>query len=119
MVMIYSMKFKDAPDGAIYVGRPTQYGNPFTHIADRKTLAKFVVPTVQDAIEKFGRWFLEENGGTLSALFEPNSLIKPLVGKDLICWCAPLGGIEHTTRPIICHAQILAFYAQAYSVRNY
>lgn len=72
------------PDGAVYVGRPTVYGNPFTG---------------PDAASQFRTWwegrgnpkspyfsmFPERMDGLMGALFqtEPNRLR----GHDLACWC--------------------------------
>jgi len=72
------------PEGAIYVGRPTRYGNPFTE---------------------------EEYGNLAVLIFEQNlkivlavspDFLKPLRGKDLACWC-PSGSA--------CHADVLLKYA--------
>ena len=69
-----------APHGAVYIGRPSQWGNPFTHLSG-KTLAQFQVATVQDAVAGYRRWVLEQPE-LVPALHE-------LRGKDLICWCKP------------------------------
>ena len=34
----------------IYIGRPSEWGNPYTHIKSEATLAKFVVRTREEAI---------------------------------------------------------------------
>ena len=49
------------PAGAIYVGRPSQWGNPFK--------------TAQEYRDK-----------VLPLL--PPALLSPLKGKDLLCWCS-------------------------------
>ena len=36
--------------------------------------------------------------------------LPELRGKVLACWCAPAGGLS-PRRPFICHAQVLAYYA--------
>lgn len=65
----------------VYIGRPSQWGNPFTHIADKKTLAYFVVTSMQDAIDKYRSWIL-----TQPELIAQLPLLK---GKTLGCWCKP------------------------------
>ena len=67
-----------APFGAVYVGRGTPYGNPFvmTHeggqeIGSREWACAEFAKYAKDRVQR-----------------EPNWL-KPLVGKDLTCWCAP------------------------------
>ena|SRR3990167_9936499 len=67
-------KYKDGiPDGAVYIGRPTKWGNPF--VMGRGLSREFV-------IEQYREW-----------LFERPELIeaakRELSGKDLICYCAP------------------------------
>ncbi|MEU8186053.1 DUF4326 domain-containing protein [Micromonospora carbonacea] len=84
------------PEGAVYVGRPTVYGNPFRAGVD------FCGPTIQcfyepaDLVAQFRRWISLD---TLPALFWDRELITAhaalkdalesgnLTGKDLACWC--------------------------------
>jgi len=77
------MKVLNKKDNAqgIYVGRPSQWGNPY------------VIGKDGDRVEVIAR-FRAYAEGRLQA--EPEWL-KPLVGKDLICWCAPES----------CHAEVL------------
>lgn len=84
------------PAGAVYVGRPSKFGNPFTHDQKFKTLAIFKVPTREMAVECYRTW-LEEHPELVEAAR------KELEGKDLVCWCAPLR----------CHADILLEIANA------
>lgn len=37
----------------IYIGRPSKWGNPFTHIVDRNTLASHVVASREEAVEAY------------------------------------------------------------------
>ncbi|KKL75362.1 hypothetical protein LCGC14_2055700 [marine sediment metagenome] len=68
------------PRDAVYVGRPTKWGNPY--LIGRDGTRKAV-------IWKYQLW-LEGNEDLLAALPE-------LRGKTLTCWCAPRA----------CHADIL------------
>ena len=81
MPKVYNKRHKDIPKDAIYVGRPTRWGNPY-HIGkhgDRDTIIKrFEVY----AIAKHQR--------------DPTWL-TPLRNKNLVCWCKPQS----------CHADIL------------
>jgi hypothetical protein len=91
--MIYSKRSGSvpAPAGAIYVGRPTVWGNPY-------------------AVEDWGQ-------GSAANLFygyaldrmkrEPNWL-KPLVGKSLVCWCK-----SKPTDSKPCHAEWLQSLANS------
>jgi hypothetical protein len=76
----------------VYIGRPSKWGNPFTHIADKTTLAKYLVSTRSESIEKYKEWILEGDGNHLL-----NDLHE-LKGKILGCWCKPNN----------CHGDILA-----------
>lgn len=65
----------------VYIGRPSKWGNPFTHIADRKTKAEFIVSSREEAISKYREWILTQ----------PNLLndLHELKDKTLGCWCKP------------------------------
>ncbi len=46
----------------VYIGRPSKWGNPFTHIDNGKTLAKYIVSSREEAIEKYEEWITEGDG---------------------------------------------------------
>lgn len=117
MAKIYNRNFRDVPADAFYVGRPTIYGNPFTHRPLKDTLAIHKVSSVEEAIDEYAKYLREQFPELKSEA--ASEFFAPLVGKDLICWCAPDGGIEHTAHPLVCHAQILASYAEAYSIMTH
>jgi hypothetical protein len=77
----------------VYVGRPSDFGNPFSH--DTDTLARWRVATRAEAIARYEEWLLAQ----------PALLVRlpELRGRVLGCWCAPLP----------CHAAVLARYANA------
>ncbi|HEU4430133.1 MAG TPA: DUF4326 domain-containing protein [Myxococcota bacterium] len=62
---------------AVYVGRPSRWGNPFVIGADGSRA---------EVIQKYRRWILRQ----------PLDLSE-LRGRDLVCWCAPAA----------CHADVL------------
>jgi hypothetical protein len=66
--------------GAVYVGRPSPWGNPFVIGRDG---------TREEVIEKYRVWL-----PTQKVLMRN---LHHLAGKDLICWCAPQA----------CHADVL------------
>jgi hypothetical protein len=72
---------KQSTPGRVYVGRPSQWGNPFVIGRDGSR---------DDVIAKYRAWIVRQPA-LITALHE-------LRGKDLICWCAP----ER------CHADVLA-----------
>lgn len=68
------------PVDAVYVGRPTKWGNPFV----------IGVHGNREEVIELYREFLYSNYLLMQDLEE-------LKGRDLICWCAPLP----------CHADVL------------
>jgi hypothetical protein len=73
---------------AIYVGRPTKWGNPY------KIGLRY---TREQAVANYRRDLL-----TGKLPFTQQELVRELGGKDLLCWCAP--GLD-------CHADILLAFA--------
>lgn len=61
------------PSGAIYIGRPSKWGNPFVIGRDGSR---------EEVIEKYRSWLLSQPD--LVAAVK-----RDLKGKDLVCWCAP------------------------------
>jgi hypothetical protein len=60
-------------NGAIYIGRPSKWGNPF--VVGRNG-------TREEVIEKYRLYLLNNK--------ELMARIEELRGKNLICWCTPL-----------------------------
>jgi hypothetical protein len=75
-------------DYDVYIGRPSKWGNPFSH--KDGTLAEFKIGNRAEAIQKYEEWILNQPH-LMGALHE-------LKGKTLGCWCSP--------KP--CHGHILA-----------
>jgi hypothetical protein len=76
--------YRGSMNDAVYVGRPTIYGNPFrVNTIDSREIV----------IERFRLWWhaLEQTPLRRRATHE-------LVNKVLLCWCAPQA----------CHAQVIA-----------
>lgn len=73
----------------VFIGRGSKWGNPFTHIKDKTTLADVIVDTREEAIERY-REYLIGNQELLDCLDE-------LEGKILGCYCKPKS----------CHGDIL------------
>jgi hypothetical protein len=72
----------------VYIGRPSKWGNPFSH--KDGTLAEFRVETREEAIASYAEWIK-----TQPELLES---LPELRGKVLGCWCAPLA----------CHGDVLS-----------
>lgn len=75
----------------VYIGRPSKWGNPYSHIQDGKTIAKYVVPTREEAIEAYREWITNGEGKYLL------DDLHELDGFVLGCWCG--------TKP--CHGRVL------------
>lgn len=73
----------------VLIDRTTKWGNPFGHVRDRVTRAKFIVASRQKAIECYEAW-IKTQPHLMAALPE-------LRGKVLGCWCSPLA----------CHGDVL------------
>jgi hypothetical protein len=83
-------------DDAVYIGRPSKWGNPFTHeerLASAQGLT--LVESRDDAVEAYRRYILD-TPELMDALGE-------LSGKDLVCWC----------KPAACHGDVLLELANA------
>jgi hypothetical protein len=70
------------PPNAVYVGRPTKWGNPYKIGVDGSR---------EEVIAKYREWLKKK-------LEEDPTFLDPLKGKDLACWC-PLN------KP--CHADVI------------
>lgn len=80
------------PPGAVYVGRPTRWGNPWHAVMYRDFSA-------ENAVGLFRRWI--KGDLSLRSAGEPppaKTIREELGGKDLCCWCPP-------DQP--CHADVL------------
>lgn len=72
------------PEGAVYVGRPTVYGNPYLQREDESR---------DELVEMYRHYVL-----TMVHPWIRRAWFRELRGKDLVCWC-PLD------QP--CHADVL------------
>ena len=79
---------KEAYD--VYIGRPSKWGNPFSHLWG--TLAKYKCNNRKEAIALYREWVTEGEGKYLL------KDLHQLKGKTLGCWCKPLA----------CHGDVLA-----------
>lgn len=93
------------PDGAVYVGRPTKWGNPFT--GDDSYLRYWRAVEILPHSENIMReWIVAGGDGEiLRALWERDqAILGEIRGKDLACWC-PLS--DKNGNKVLCHADIL------------
>lgn len=78
---VWNRRNPNTPNTAVYVGRPTIWGNPFVIGKDG---------TRAEVIEKYRAYITSEPELVRLACTE-------LKGADLVCWCAPEA----------CHADVL------------
>lgn len=81
MATVLNRRTDKIPAGAVYVGRPGPWGNPFLIGRDG---------TREVVVAKYRRW-LERQPELVEAAK------KELAGKDLVCFCAPA----------VCHGDVL------------
>jgi hypothetical protein len=80
MPTVHNKRAGTAPADAVYIGRPSRWGNPFVIGHDG---------TRAEVIAKYRTWLLSD-GHLIAEL-------PTLRGRDLVCWCAPAA----------CHGDVL------------
>jgi hypothetical protein len=82
----------------VYIGRPSKWGNPFTHLKYLpRDLTK--VKTRAEAVAAYAEWILHQP--------ELIVALPELRGKTLGCWCAPSA----------CHGDVLLKMANAQYIK--
>ncbi len=89
------------PPDAVYVGRPSKWGNPMTVKEVQRLHSNLTKGECQERAVMWYGHYLEYKPDLMEQLGE-------LKGKDLVCWCSPLS----------CHADVLLELAQGYSVKE-
>ena len=72
---VHNRHYQTAPANAVYIGRGSPWGNPYSHMNYSK--AKHIVSTREEAIELF----------RINVL--PKLDLRPLRGRHLVCFCKP------------------------------
>lgn len=91
MPMVLNKRTDTIPPDAIYVGRPSKWGNPFKITDPLLPSGLTREQRYQAVVDEYRRYLFAM--GNLELL----KSIRELRGKDLVCWCAPLP----------CHADVL------------
>ena len=100
---VWNKRDPNCPKDAVYIGRPGPYGNPYSHLKDAAVNWQHRTKTREEAIHLFVE-DMERFRHTAPQMFQ--QMCDQLRGKDLVCWCAPFGGICYDEDiPIICHGQ--------------
>jgi hypothetical protein len=94
------------PEGAVYVGRPTKWGNPF-RLGQPGLDDCMVCGSPEDAVAKYRSELTTFADAVNFTGLTPAEIRAELRGKDLACWC-PLD------QP--CHADVLLELANASEV---
>jgi len=98
MINVVNKKNYSGKD-AVYIGRPSPLGNPFTHLST-STRAKFKVATREEAVEKYRGWLqkaLKEDEEVRGAFENLVRFYRDFGHLTLVCHCAPKR----------CHGEIL------------
>jgi hypothetical protein len=111
-IKVYNVNDEEYFDENTYlIHRPYILANPYTHIKDKQTKALFVVPTREEAIEKYSHYF--------DVMYSGNKQFKAVVddiyekyknGEEikLGCFCYPQK----------CHGDIIAKKMQARLIKE-
>ena len=80
-------------DNSFYCGRGSILGNPYTHIKDKETKARFIVKDREEAIDRYGSYFDVMYGSNMDFTAVVDEIYeKYKSGEDvwLGCYCKPL-----------------------------
>ena len=89
MTKVLNRQHLGSPFGAVYVGRPSKWGNPFLITDPRLPGGLTKAEKHQAVVDEYRRY--------IHRMPELMASLPELKGKDLICWCSPLP----------CHADVL------------
>lgn len=78
---VWNKHHQDYPKDAIYIGRGSPWGNPWTHLT-KTTNATLVVASRDEACDRFEE-FVEAHPSL------KETIKKELRGKHLLCFCKP------------------------------
>jgi hypothetical protein len=105
MIEIVNKKTGDHDD-AVYVGRGSPLGNPYSHLPS--SLAEVKVESREEAVRRYRPWLEHQlrTGGFARILFmDLVTFYKDFGSLKLACWCAPKE----------CHAEVIAEMVKEYA----
>lgn len=93
---VLNKKTDRIPEGAIYIGRPSVFGNPF-RIGEGKAVRRPM--TRAEVIDRYRHYF------NMRLKTDPDfkAAVEALAGKDLVCFCAPKS----------CHGDVIVDYLKS------
>lgn len=113
------------PAGAVYVGRPSRWGNPWQitvlppthesiypwnrvhHVTEDRSIGSFVVPKTARKVAT-RQFYSDLVNGYLD--FTVEDVERELAGRDLACWCPPTPLTRNGSLDWLglgCHAEVL------------
>lgn len=101
---IQIVNIKSSAKYDVYCGRGSIFGNPYTHIKYKKTLAEFVVNTRDESIDKYKEYFYNR----INTDVEFKNAVINLKGKTCACFCFPAR----------CHLNIIKEWLDNYNENN-
>lgn len=99
-IKLKSTEWKRKTGRYVYIGRPSMYGNQFTHLKFLKMADIIIVSTVEEAVRNYREWLYHRQWKLLQQGRRENIWrnMGKLDGKYLGCYCDP--------EP--CHGHVLA-----------
>jgi hypothetical protein len=102
MIQIVNSHTHSPTNNDVYIGRPSLFGNPFSHQQESKAVIH--VETREDAVQAYEDWLLGRDYTDFQQARRARILeaLPSLNGKILVCWCAPK----------LCHGSVLVQLAE-------
>lgn len=100
MIKVIHKKDSDKYENVIYIGRGSVLGNPYTSIQGRETLAKFVVGSRKESIERFKEYLIK-------CIEDKDEKICNLMNKIYKLSCKGDVQISCYCKPKACHGDII------------
>lgn len=102
------------PEGAVYVGRPGRWGNPYRAIRGTvygpgyagigELVAYSTHAPAHHAIEYAVDYYRHDIDCAIRSRLTTAEIRQHLAGKDLACWCRL---VDDQGQPVPCHADVL------------
>lgn len=104
---VYHFNDKNRPADAVYIGRAM----PRQGLEDSRWRNVYKITRQKNGenVEATSRYWAIEHFRiyALDMLHSIPDWLDPLVGHDLVCWCAPKGHPLTADDPLVCHGQVL------------
>lgn len=101
-----NLHYQEAEEGDIVISRPSPLGNPYTHLKNKKTFAKYIVKTREEAIAKYRIWLYKQLKSGNEEILSELEKIKP--DSTLTCFCFPAA----------CHGQVIISLLEKFTIEE-